>query len=42
MFPDDFWYELARLEGVRYSPRNRPLRWENMLWRSSMMPSTVT
>ncbi|MEU9405748.1 P63C domain-containing protein [Streptomyces sp. NPDC048281] len=27
MFPDDFWYELARLEGVRYSPRNRPLRW---------------
>jgi hypothetical protein len=21
MFPDDFWYELARLEGVRYSPR---------------------
>lgn len=27
MFPDDFWFELARLEGVRYSPRNRPLRW---------------
>jgi hypothetical protein len=27
MFPDDFWYELARLEGVRYSARNRPLRW---------------
>jgi hypothetical protein len=27
MFPDEFWYELARLEGVRYSPRNRPLRW---------------
>jgi hypothetical protein len=27
MFPDDFWYELARLEGIRYSPRNRPLRW---------------
>ena len=26
-FPDDFWYELARLEGIRYSPRNRPLRW---------------
>ncbi|PZR74505.1 MAG: hypothetical protein DLM73_07720 [Chthoniobacterales bacterium] len=26
-FPDAFWYELARLEGVRYSPRNRPLRW---------------
>jgi hypothetical protein len=27
VFPPDFWYELARLEGIRYSPRNRPLRW---------------
>ena len=27
MFPQEFWLELARLEGVRYSPRNRPLRW---------------
>jgi hypothetical protein len=27
VFPDDFWFELARLEGIRYSPRNRPLRW---------------
>ncbi len=27
MFPADFWYELARLEGIKYSPRNRPLRW---------------
>jgi hypothetical protein len=27
MFPDDFWFELARLEGVHYSPRSRPLRW---------------
>lgn len=27
MFPDDFWFELARLEGVRYQPRSRPLRW---------------
>jgi hypothetical protein len=27
LFPDEFWYELARLEGVRYSPRHRPLRW---------------
>lgn len=27
VFPDEFWLELARLEGVRYSPRNRPLRW---------------
>ncbi len=27
MFPEEFWLELARLEGVRYSPRSRPLRW---------------
>jgi len=27
MFPDEFWLELARLEGIRYSPRSRPLRW---------------
>jgi P63C domain len=27
MFPEEFWIELARLEGVHYSPRNRPLRW---------------
>src|SRR5690349_4529028 len=27
MFPHEFWFELARLEGVHYSPRNRPLRW---------------
>jgi hypothetical protein len=27
MFPHEFWFELARLEGVRYSPRSRPLRW---------------
>jgi hypothetical protein len=27
MFPDEFWYELARLEGIHYSPRSRPLRW---------------
>jgi hypothetical protein len=26
-FPPEFWYELARLEGIKYSPRNRPLRW---------------
>jgi hypothetical protein len=26
-FPDEFWIELARLEGVHYSPRHRPLRW---------------
>jgi hypothetical protein len=27
MFPDEFWFELARLEGISYSPRHRPLRW---------------
>ena len=27
MFPDEFWFELARLEGIRYSARSRPLRW---------------
>jgi hypothetical protein len=27
MFPQEFWLELARLEGIHYSPRNRPLRW---------------
>ncbi|HEY5856030.1 MAG TPA: P63C domain-containing protein [Aldersonia sp.] len=27
MFPPEFWMELARLEGVEYSPRNRPIRW---------------
>jgi hypothetical protein len=27
MFPDEFWIELARLEGIHYSPRSRPLRW---------------
>lgn len=26
-FPDEFWYQLARLENTRYSPRHRPLRW---------------
>lgn len=26
-FPTEFWTELARLEGIRYSPRSRPLRW---------------
>src|SRR5258708_2900083 len=27
MFPEEFWLELARLEGIKYSPRSRPLRW---------------
>lgn len=26
-FPTEFWFELARLEGIHYSPRSRPLRW---------------
>lgn len=26
-FPQEFWIQLARLEGVHYSPKNRPLRW---------------
>jgi hypothetical protein len=26
-FPDEFWEELARLEGIRYQARHRPLRW---------------
>jgi hypothetical protein len=27
MFPDEFWFELARLEGIKYTARSRPLRW---------------
>lgn len=27
MFPTEFWVELARLEGIEYSPQHRPLRW---------------
>jgi hypothetical protein len=27
MFPEEFWFELARLENIHYSPRSRPLRW---------------
>ena len=27
VFPEEFWRELARLEGTRYTPRRRPLRW---------------
>lgn len=27
MFPQEFWFELARLEGIHYSARSRPLRW---------------
>lgn len=27
MFPEEFWFELARLEHIHYHPRSRPLRW---------------
>lgn len=27
MFPNEFFFELARLENIHYSPRNRPIRW---------------
>jgi hypothetical protein len=27
MFPPEFWIELARLEGIKYSPQHRPIRW---------------
>jgi hypothetical protein len=27
MFPEDFWLELARLEGIKYSAQHRPIRW---------------
>ena len=27
MFPEEFWLELARLDGVHYSARSRPLHW---------------
>jgi hypothetical protein len=27
MFPEEFWFELARLESIHYSPRSRPIRW---------------
>jgi hypothetical protein len=27
MFPPEFWVQLARLEGIQYSPQHRPLRW---------------
>lgn len=27
MFPQEFWFELARLEKVAYSAKSRPLRW---------------
>jgi hypothetical protein len=31
MFPEEFWCELASLEGVHYSPRPKPLRWGRYL-----------
>jgi hypothetical protein len=33
MFRPEFFFELARLEGIHYSPRNRPLRWgKYIMW----------
>lgn len=43
-FPDEFWQELARLEGVRYQARHRPLRWGNYVLRfvySAMDPDVA-
>jgi hypothetical protein len=32
-FPDEFWMQLARLEGIKYSGRNRPWRWGKYVMR---------
>ena len=32
-FPEEFWHELARLEGIRYSPKHRPIRWGKYVMR---------
>lgn len=32
-FPDEFWVQLARLEGVKYSSRQRPWRWGKYVMR---------
>jgi hypothetical protein len=32
-FPDEFWMQLARLEGVRYSGQKRPWRWGKYVMR---------
>lgn len=32
-FPEEFWQELARLEGIRYQARHRPLRWGGYVMR---------
>jgi hypothetical protein len=43
-FPDEFWLELARLEGIRYQARHRPLRWGNYVLRfvySAMDPDVA-
>jgi hypothetical protein len=43
-FPDEFWHELARLEGIRYQARHRPLRWGNYVLRfvySAMDPDVA-
>lgn len=32
-FPDEFWLQLARLEGVKYSAQRRPWRWGKYVMR---------
>jgi hypothetical protein len=32
-FPDEFWMQLARLEGVKYQSRKRPWRWGKYVMR---------
>jgi hypothetical protein len=32
-FPEEFWQELARLEGIRYQARHRPIRWGQYVMR---------
>lgn len=32
-FPDEFWMQLARLEGIKYSGRQRPWRWGKYVMR---------
>jgi hypothetical protein len=41
-FPDEFWIQLARLEGVKYSGQKRPWRWGNMSCGLFTKPSTRT
>lgn len=42
MFPDEFWSELARLEGIHHSARSRPIRWGSTARTSSTTRLTAT